>query len=366
MNIKNVGLLAVLVLLFACDKSGGKLKVIVDGQAPENVLVVLYEFTSEGLKALDTLELLEENTYQSKLPEIQKENFYRIDVFKTQAVNLVLDGTEEKVDVTINGSDRSVTGSPKSELVNKIDALLEKSRGDAEQLNQEATAANQMGDEASVMEIIEQYNAMMATQIADLKVLVKEGGASLAAVYGLTFLNMDSEFDFYDEVVSKTYAVMPDHFWIKQLNETLNEMRLLAIGRPAPDFTLNTPEGTSLSLSDLKGKYVLIDFWAAWCKPCRVENPNVVSMYQKYGGAQFEILGVSLDRTQEAWLSAIQEDGLTWKHVSDLQYFNSAAAQLYKINAIPATYLIDPQGNILAKNLRGPSLEAKLEELFGK
>jgi peroxiredoxin len=144
----------------------------------------------------------------------------------------------------------------------------------------------------------------------------------------------------------------------------LDEMRALSVGQMAPDFELPNPEGKMIKLSSLKGKYVMIDFWAAWCKPCRAENPNVVRMYNQYKDKGFEVFGVSLDRTREDWVKAIEVDGLTWPQVSDLNYFNSAAATLYQIDAIPATYLLDPEGKIIAKDLRGASLEAKLAELF--
>ncbi len=111
-------------------------------------------------------------------------------------------------------------------------------------------------------------------------------------------------------------------------------------------------------------KPVLIDFWAAWCRPCRQENPNVVRLYNKYRNENFEILGVSLDRTDRAWRKAIADDGLEWIHVSDLSYFNTKAAKDYQVSSIPQTFLIDPEGNIVAKGLRGPTLEAKLKELF--
>ena len=127
---------------------------------------------------------------------------------------------------------------------------------------------------------------------------------------------------------------------------------------------LPDPSGKTTKLSDLRGKYVLIDFWAAWCKPCRQENPNVVRLFNQYNSKGFEVFGVSLDRSREDWVKAIADDQLNWTQVSDLQYFNSAAAVLYQIQAIPATYLVDPDGKIIAKDLRGPSLEAKLAELF--
>ncbi|WP_409286226.1 redoxin domain-containing protein [Pontibacter sp. G13] len=137
-------------------------------------------------------------------------------------------------------------------------------------------------------------------------------------------------------------------------------------GQPAPDINLPTPDGANLSLSSLKGKVVLVDFWAAWCKPCRRENPNVVRIYNKYKDKGFEILGVSLDRTKDAWLKAIADDGLTWPQVSDLKFWQSEAAQTYGVSSIPYTVLVDRDGTIIAERLRGPSLEAKLAEIFGE
>jgi peroxiredoxin len=135
-------------------------------------------------------------------------------------------------------------------------------------------------------------------------------------------------------------------------------------GAVAPDFKLPTPEGGTLALSDLRGKIVLLDFWASWCGPCRMENPNVVKMYAQYKDKGFEVLGVSLDKEKAAWLQAIRQDGLTWKHVSDLKYWQCEAARMYNVTGIPMTFLIGKDGTIIGKNLRGPALEAKLKELF--
>jgi len=154
----------------------------------------------------------------------------------------------------------------------------------------------------------------------------------------------------------------------KIFKASLEKARLTAVGVMAPDFTQADVNGSPVKLSSFKGKYVLIDFWASWCGPCRQENPNVVKVYNKYKDKNFTILGVSLDRPEgkNDWLAAIKNDGLSWTQVSDLKFWNNEAAGLYFISAIPSNFLIDPSGKIIAKNLRGDDLESKLEEVLGK
>jgi peroxiredoxin len=156
-------------------------------------------------------------------------------------------------------------------------------------------------------------------------------------------------------------------FWTQKADILMGEKKKAAAfseGAEALDFRLPDPNGNMIALSDLRGKIVLVDFWASWCGPCRMENPNVVKMYAKYKDKGFEILGVSLDKEKQAWLQAIQQDGLTWKHVSDLKYWQCEAARLYNVTGIPMTFLIGKDGKIIGKNLRGPALENKLKELF--
>jgi thiol-disulfide isomerase/thioredoxin len=134
----------------------------------------------------------------------------------------------------------------------------------------------------------------------------------------------------------------------------------------APDFTMNDPNDNPISLSSFRGKYVLIDFWASWCGPCRAENPTLVKAYEKYKGEKFEILGVSLDGegAKEKWMKAIKDDGLTWPQISDLKYWKSEVVKLYGIQGIPLNFLIDPDGKIIGRSLRGAALEQKLSEIF--
>jgi peroxiredoxin len=154
----------------------------------------------------------------------------------------------------------------------------------------------------------------------------------------------------------------------KKFAERLPKLKAVALGATAPEFAEADTAGKMVSLSSFRGKYVLVDFWASWCGPCRRENPNVVKAYNTYKGKNFTILGVSLDRSnaKDKWLAAIHKDGLTWNHVSDLKFWDSKAADLYAVRGIPQNFLLDPNGKIIGKNLRGEDLNNKLAEIFGK
>ncbi|THU40685.1 AhpC/TSA family protein [Niastella caeni] len=154
-------------------------------------------------------------------------------------------------------------------------------------------------------------------------------------------------------------------FYGKILQEGIANSKVGAVGSDAIEFTQNDTTGKPVSLNSFRGKYVLVDFWASWCKPCRMENPNVVTAFNKFKDKNFTVLGVSLDKTRESWLQAIKDDNLAWTQVSDLQYWNNEVARKYKIESIPQNFLIDPKGKIVGKNLRGPDLEARLCELLG-
>ncbi len=169
-----------------------------------------------------------------------------------------------------------------------------------------------------------------------------------------------------DTVVAFLDPSVKSSIYVQELKKMADKMRTTEVGSMAPDFTLPTPDGSTFTLSSTRGKYVMIDFWAAWCQPCRHENPNVVMLYGKYKDKGFDVVGVSLDREKEAWIKAIADDKLVWHQVSELKFWQSEIAQKYGVTQIPTSFLLDKSGKIIAKSLRGEDLAKKLEELMGK
>ena len=327
--------------------------------------VVLEEIGQSDVSVVDTMEVLVDSTFRYSLQNIAP-GFYRINFYGKQYVNLVLN--DESVQVTVDG-DRpdglaQVEGSTDTDYFNAVNEIMQNMQTQINSMNADYMKARADNDTEAMTEIEERYKQIEQENSNKIKSKINEMGTSLAVFYAVNYLDAEKEFAFLKELADKFQQERPDSRYTQQFVEQINALSKLAIGMPAPDIALPNPEGDTVRLSSLQGNYVMVDFWAAWCKPCRMENPNVVRLYDKYKDKGFEIYGVSLDRAKDDWVDAIAQDNLTWKHVSDLQYFNSEAASLYNINAIPATVLLDKEGKIIAKNLRGEALEEKLAEIF--
>ncbi|GHU78966.1 thiol:disulfide interchange protein [Bacteroidia bacterium] len=217
---------------------------------------------------------------------------------------------------------------------------------------------------SALQDLFVEYKKQRKVNIAEF---IKAHPASLVAAY---VLYRDFSYRLSPEEIESNIQLLDPSLLNTQYVNVLKKLAVIqknvAIGKPAPDFTLNDTEGNPVRFYDQlsKAKYTLLDFWAAWCGPCRRENPNVVAAYNKYKDKGFGVFGVSLDKNKESWVKAIEKDNLTWAQVSDLQYWDSAPAQLYGVRAIPSNLLIDKNGIIVAKNLRGEELHKTLEKLL--
>lgn len=185
-----------------------------------------------------------------------------------------------------------------------------------------------------------------------------------AAFYLYRYFTYQLPLDSLKAVRAKLSPSLATSPYVTDLDDIILKLENVQIGKTAPEFSLPDTSGVNVSLSEFRGKYVLLDFWASWCPPCRRENPNVVKAFQENKGKNFTIVGISLDNNKAKWLKAIADDDLTWTHLSDLKYWDSEIPALYGVRGIPANVLLDPDGVIIAKNLTGEELHAKLKEVL--
>lgn len=385
-RIKALGLM-LLVLSFSCNGSGKDevataeqgephWEVTIRGkvghpQAGQQISIQELKENGSAGGLQDTIQLKSNYTFAKKI-KLTEPGYYRLNFYDKQVINLIVDKTDIEVNVDGNSAQGfyEVKGSPDLDLINKVQQLQAQSQNAPEiaKLNADFTVAVQNKDEKKIGQLQEEYQQIVKKYNDQIAALLVQNSPSLAVINLLqsNAIDKDQYFATYETVANKLQKEWASFSHAKNFISYVEKLKTTAVGQPAPEIALPNPEGQVVKLSSMKGKYVLVDFWAKWCGPCRQENPNVVKIFNKYKDKGFTVFGVSLDRNKEDWLKAIREDNLTWTQVSDLKFWQSEAAKTYSINAIPFSLLLDPNGVIIAKNLRGQALENKLAEIFDK
>jgi len=349
--------------------------------------IYLDELLSSEMKAVDSVKIPENGTFSFNR-EIKAPAFYVLKIDERNFLTMLL-SPGEKMNLSANYDSLnypvSVTGSKGTELMSEYNRKL---RNTISKLTGLSDVYRQNINNPELPAVIESLDSIAQTYLDEINSYTKSyidqnqtSLVSLIALYqqvapNVYVLNPAKDYKYYLKVDSTLSALYPDyepvttlHEQVKQLvaaaDTTISRSAPAGEGTVAPEIVLPTPQGDTIKLSSTRGSFVLLDFWASWCSPCRQENPNLVSAYNTYHRKGFQIYQVSLDKTKEAWMKGIEDDQLgKWIHVSDIQYWNSKAAQLYKIESIPSNFLLDKEGRIIATNLRGEALQTKLAELF--
>jgi len=357
-----------ILILFSCSngKAGGNITGKISGGNGKTLYID--RLSSNSVNPLDSVKIPADGAFSFNV-KVTETGFFRLRLEENNFAVLMLEPTTKlnfDAEAENLGLTCKITGAPDNEWLSDATRMLIKNgiKGDSLQ-NVASMIPDIQTNTAEQIRFQKMFAEMQEKENQMIRDYVTKHPNSLTCLALVERLNPDADFAYFkllDEGLSKAH---PKSEFTKGFHERVSELSKLAVGSPAPEINLNNPQDAPIPLSSLKGKVVLIDFWASWCRPCRAENPNVVRIYDKYNTKGFEVYSVSLDKSKEAWVEAISKDGLKWKsHVSDLGYWSSSVVKQYNISGIPMTYLIDKDGKIIGKGLRGDDLEKKLDEIF--
>ncbi len=364
--MKKYLVLILAVALFACSQEKGfKINVDLDGAEGQ---VVLEERVAGEWVALDTADVVDGKAVLEGTVPVPTPCYFSVVGKRAKALVFV-----ENKPMTITGHADSlrfvkITGSVSHDEYQKVNSEIDEISKKYMALYQESRAANAAGDTAKAANLMEQVNTLYESTGVIQEDFVKENPASYVSPFYLSRIQYGKSAGALDSLVNGLDPKMMEVQSVIDLKAHIAKMKAVAVGQIAPDFTQNDKDGNPVKFSDIYSKHelTLLDFWASWCGPCRGENPNVVAVFNANKDKGFSVFGVSLDKDKDKWLKAIEDDKLTWDHVSDLAYWQNAAAKLYAVNSIPSSLLIDKNGKIVAKNKRGEDLGKFVSEFLSK
>ncbi len=362
--MKKLVLILLVLGAFACTQEKGY-KIEVNLEGAEGT-IVLQKRGDGKLVTVDSADFVDNIAVLEGEVTIPEDYFLSIKDTRNRLV-LFVENAEVKITGKVDSmATANVEGSETHGEFKTIQDKLNEMQDEYMGIYRMAQEANAAGDTTKSKELMEKVQAMYEVSGQYIEDYIANNPASYVTPFFLRQISFGKSVEQLDSILVALDPKLDASATIVQLKERVEKLKKVAVGQIALDFTQNDTEGNPVKLSEIysANEYTLVDFWAAWCGPCRRENPNIVAVYNDYKDKGFTVFGVSLDNKKEDWLKAIEDDGLPWKQVSDLKGWKNEAAQLYAINSIPSSLLVDKTGKIIAKNLREEALREKIAELL--